>query len=156
LSPEACIAVLNLGTSGTLAVAGDNGYPYAVPLSYVYHDKKLYFHCAKTGHKLDAIQRNPKVSFCVIDQDQVASQRFTTYFRSVIVFGKAHILTSTPEIRKALELLASKYAPQESAERRHQEIERELEALCVFELSIEQMTGKEAVELIQAKLRQPD
>jgi len=59
LPEDACIAILQKGTSGVLAVLGDDGYPYAVPLSYVYHAGKLYFHCAKAGHKLDAIQSNP-------------------------------------------------------------------------------------------------
>ena len=68
LSEEECIAVLRRGTSGVLAAAGEDDYPYAVPLSYVYCDFKLYFHCAKVGHKLEAIARNPKVSFCVIDR----------------------------------------------------------------------------------------
>ena len=60
LPPEESIQILEQGTSGVLAVAGDAGYPYAVPLSYVYMDGKLYFHCAKSGHKLDAIRRNSK------------------------------------------------------------------------------------------------
>ena len=85
LSPGDCAAVLCRGTSGVLAVAGDGGYPYAVPLSYGYDGEKLYFHCAKAGHKLDAIRRSPKVSFCVIDQDRVVPEEYTTYFRSVIV-----------------------------------------------------------------------
>lgn len=64
---EESIAVLMCGTSGVLAVQGDNGYPYAVPISYAYYGTHIYFHCAKAGHKLDAIKRDNKVSFCVID-----------------------------------------------------------------------------------------
>ena len=67
LSREEAEAVLTRGTSGVLAVAGADGYPYAVPLSYVYQNGKLWFHCAKSGHKLDAIRREDKASFCVID-----------------------------------------------------------------------------------------
>jgi len=66
--------VLARNTAGVLAAAGDDGYPYAVPLSYVYADGKIYFHCAKEGHKLDAISRCEKVSFCVIDTDQVVPE----------------------------------------------------------------------------------
>ena len=58
-----CEEVLERGTSGVLAALGDEDYPYAVPLSYVYRDSKIYFHCAKNGHKLDAIAKNNKVSF---------------------------------------------------------------------------------------------
>ena len=71
LSEKDCAAVLNRGTSGVLALLGEEGYPYAVPLSYVYDGEKLYFHSAKSGHKLDAVRSNPKASFCVIDQDQI-------------------------------------------------------------------------------------
>ena len=92
LSNEENLAILMRGTSGVMAVSGDDDYPYAVPLSYVYHDSKIYFHCAASGHKLDAMRRNPKVSFCVIDRDEVIPQEYTTYFRSVIVFGTVRIL----------------------------------------------------------------
>ena len=68
------------------------GYPYGVPLSYVYHNGKLYFHCAKAGHKLDAIRREGKCSFCVIGQDQVVAEKYTTLFRSVIAFGQVRVL----------------------------------------------------------------
>ena len=69
MSIEDAKAVLERGKSGVLAVAGDDDYPYAVPVSYIYYDSKIFFHCAKSGHKLDAIERQSKVSFCVIDKD---------------------------------------------------------------------------------------
>ena len=92
MSRDRCREVLERGTSGVLAVLGDEGYPYAVPLSYVYKDSNIYFHCAKSGHKTDAIAKNNKVSFCVIDQDAVIPEEYTTNYRSVIVFGKTRIL----------------------------------------------------------------
>ena len=78
LSPEECRAILSRGTSGVLAVTGDGGWPYAVPLSYAYRDGKLFFHCATSGHKLDALERDGRASFCIIDQDQVVPAEFTT------------------------------------------------------------------------------
>jgi len=79
LSNEACIQVLNKGTSGVLAVYGENGYPYAVPLSYIYDNSKIYFHCALSGHKLYAIKSNSKVSFCVIDQDEIIPEEYDLF-----------------------------------------------------------------------------
>ena len=73
LALEESTAVLECGTSGVLAVLGDHGYPYAVPISYVYDGAHIYFHCAKAGHKLDAVKRNQKASFCVIGKDEVGS-----------------------------------------------------------------------------------
>lgn len=102
LTLQECTAVLQKGTSGVLALSGDNDYPYAVPISYLYEDGRLYFHCARSGHKLDAIRRNPKASFCVIDQDQVVPREYTTYFRSVIAFGTIRILEKDEEKRAAL------------------------------------------------------
>jgi nitroimidazol reductase NimA-like FMN-containing flavoprotein (pyridoxamine 5'-phosphate oxidase superfamily) len=71
LSEDESISILKKATSGTLALIGDGGYPYAVPISYVYADGRLYFHSALTGHKVDAIRACDKASFCVIDQDCV-------------------------------------------------------------------------------------
>lgn len=150
LSEGECIDVLQRGTSGVLAVSGDDGYPYAVPLSYVYDDFKIFFHCAKTGHKIDSIVRNEKVSFCVIDKDSVVPEKYTTYFRSVIAFGKAVILEDEAQKRSAIEKLTKRYSP-EQAQGHLQEIDKSLPQLCMIELDIEHMSGKEAIELIRQK-----
>ncbi len=155
LSREECIRILQEGTSGVLALSGRDAYPYAVPLSYVYVQDKIFFHCAKAGYKLEAIERNPKASFCVIGQDQIMPEEYTTYFRSVIVFGKMRILTDEAEKRNAIEKLAERYTPY-NEKGRLQEIEREYNRLCMLELEIEQMTGKEAIELVKAKQINPN
>ena len=150
LSQEDCVEVLNRGTSGVLAVSGDDEYPYAVPLSYVYADNKIFFHCAKSGHKLDAIARNSKVSFCVVDEDQIVPEEYTTYFRSVIAFGKARVLQDEAEKRNAIEKLAAKYSPDDEGGRLA-EIDKEFKALCMVEIAIDHLSGKEAVEFVKAK-----
>lgn len=151
LSREDTAAILERRTSGVLALAEEGGFPYAVPLSYVYTGDKLYFHCAKSGHKLDAIQRSDKASFCVIDQDQVIPEEYTTYFRSVIAFGRIRVLEETGEKWAAVEKLAVKYAPDSTVDDREQAIRREWAPLCVLEMAIEHVTGKEAIELVKAK-----
>ena len=137
-------------TSGILAVAGDNDYPYAVPLSYAFHDGKIYFHCAKSGHKLDGIKNNDKVSFCVIAADEVKAEAFTTYYRSAIVFGRARILTKESEKRTALECLAEKYSP-EFISQGQSMIEQEWNNVCAVEIRVEHKSGKAAVELFNKK-----
>lgn len=149
LSEEMCAEILNRGTSGVLALEGDEGYPYAVPISYVYDGEKLYFHSARSGHKLDAIRRNPKASFCLIDKDQIVPEEYTTYFRSVIVFGEIRILENEEEKRDAIEKLAVKYAPDDSEENRRQAIDREWKPLCMLEMRPEHISGKEAIELVR-------
>ena len=147
LSAAVCKDILRRGSSGVLALAGDDGYPYAVPISYVYDGEALYFHCAKAGHKLDAIRRDPRASFCVVDRDVVVPAEFTTYYRSVIAFGTMRLLGSEEEKYASIEKLAAKYAPEESPAARQSAIQREWPGLCMLELSIQHLTGKEAIEL---------
>ena len=147
LTEEECIEILQRNTSGVLAVSGDDHYPYAVPLSYVYDSGAVYFHCAKSGHKLDAIRACDQVSFCVVDQDLVVPTEYTTYFRSVILFGRASVLTEEDEIRSAIEKLAVKYYPEDSKENRDAAIEKESRALCMVKIHIAHRSGKEAIEL---------
>ena len=148
LSKEECDRILDNGTSGVLALHGVNGYPYAVPVSYVYNGEKLLFHSAKNGHKIDAILKNAAASFCVIDQDQIVPEEYTTYFRSIIAFGRIRILEDDAEKRSAIEKLAVKYAPDDTAEHRDKAIEREWKPLCLMEMEIENLMGKQALEMI--------
>lgn len=150
LTEAECIKILMKNTSGVFAVLGDNGYPYAVPLSYIYDSGSLYFHCAKSGHKLDAIKNCDKVSFCVIDQDLVVPEKYTTYFRSVIIFGRASVVDQEDEIRSAIEKLAIKYHPDDSKDNRDSVIEKEYKTMCMVKIQIEHITGKEAIELVNA------
>jgi len=153
LTREEMDEVLKRGTSGVLAVDGDDDYPYAVPISYAYEGKKIIFHSARNGHKIDAIKRNPKVSFCVIDQDLVVPEEFTTYFRSVIVFGKAHIIEDLELKRTALDILTERYYPGH-LEERNKEIEKSFDNLVMVEIDIENISGKEAIELVRSKRNQ--
>ena len=151
LSLGECEAILLRGTSGALALAGDGGYPYAVPLSYLYFNGEIFFHCAKEGHKIDAIKRCPKASFCVIDSDLVIPEEYTTRFRSVIAFGTMRIIEAETEKRKAITRLAVKYAPNDSEENRNREIEKDWGALCMLAMRIEHISGKESLALAKIK-----
>ena len=141
------LEILNVNTSGVLAVCGDDDYPYAVPLSYVYHDGKIYFHMAKNGHKTDSIRRNNKVSFCVIDQDKIVQEEITTYFRSVIAFGKARFIEEAEGKKQILEYLVQKYSP-DFPEEGQKAINRSLEKVCILEMTIEHLSGKAAIEIM--------
>lgn len=140
-------AILNRNTAGVLSLLGKDGYPYGVPLSYVYHDNKLIFHGAKSGHKLEAIAHCAKASFCVVDQDLVVPEKYTTYFRSAIAFGQVKIVTDPEAVLEKIKLLAQKYRPN-SQEEMNREIQKGLQAMVIFELEIEKLTGKEAIELV--------
>ena len=147
LTNEICLEILRNATSGTLAVLGDADYPYAVPLSFVYTDGIIYFHSAKSGHKIDAIMHHDKASFCVIDKDEIHGEEFTTYFRSVIAFGRITIVSSPCEKLEGAKLLGRKYNPGDEVALTH-ELEKGLAHMELLRFDIEHLTGKEAIELI--------
>ncbi len=150
LSREECERILGLCTSGVLALTGDGGYPYAVPLSYVYADGAIIFHSAVQGHKVDAIRRDNRCSFCVIEQDDIKPAEFTTHFRSVIAFGRIHILEDTDEKVQALCLLGRRYSPNDELGLQH-EIDKSLDHVLLLRLDIEHLSGKQAIELMKAR-----
>ncbi len=141
LPEEETAAILREGSSGVLSVLGDDGYPYGVPLSYLYEDGKLYFHCALSGHKLDALRREPRASFCVIARDEVVPGAYTTEYRSAIAFGRVRELAGEEKFR-AIDRLTAKYYPEEDPEHRRAAIEGSLGRLCLLEMAVERLTGK--------------
>ena len=161
LAEEESIAILEKATAGTLALVGDNDYPYAVPISYVYHERKLYFHSALAGHKVDAIRKCDKASFCVIEQDDVQPEKYTTFFRSVIAFGRIHIIEDEGgthdvdnivggyhEKLEVARMLGNRYNPNQD-EALQKEIESGLARMLAIRFDIEHLTGKEAIELVR-------
>lgn len=151
LGSEETMAILDAASSGTLALAGDGGYPYAVPVSFAREGNKIYFHGAKSGHKFDAINAQPKASFCVIAADETVPEEYTTRYRSAIAFGRIRVIEDETEAKHAVSVLAKRYVPNDSAAHREDYIKRYSAGLCMFELEIEHLTGKESAEL--ARLR---
>lgn len=150
LAPDESIRILQHATSGTLALLGDEGYPYALPISHVYVDGRLYFHSALEGHKVDAIRRCDKASFCVVEQDEVHGEQFTTYFRSVIAFGRIHIVDSEEEKLEMARMLGMKFNPGDH-EGLAKELEKGFARMLMIRLDIEHLTGKEAIELVRSR-----
>lgn len=142
------VRILRKGKYCVMAVSGDEGYPYAVPVNYVYDGTAIFIHSAAQGHKIDALRRNPKCTLCVVDKDDVIPEEFTSYFRSVIVFGKAHFVETTDEKIAALRLLGDKYSPGIKPD---DEIARFIKSVCIVRIDIDRVTGKEAIELTRAR-----
>ncbi len=136
--------VLGRCSSGVLACLGDDDYPYAVPLSFVYLDGIIYFHSATEGHKIDAITKHPQVSFAVVDEDRIVCEEYTTYFRSVIAFGKARAVQGEERL-KAFRALVEKHCPDQSREANSETVARCTRS-TIIALDLEHVTGKEAVE----------
>ena len=144
LTEEECIDILTKEPRGVLAVLGDDDYPYAVPLSHVYVDGKIYFHgTIKDSHKRDAIERHEKVSYCVIDKG-TKSDSWWYSFRSVIVFGRMKTIKDRQTKIEKLTHLGNKFFPSE--EETKDEIDRLLDVTELYEITIEHMSGKTVQE----------
>jgi nitroimidazol reductase NimA-like FMN-containing flavoprotein (pyridoxamine 5'-phosphate oxidase superfamily) len=128
---------------GCLATVGPDGSPYITPLNFVYHQGKIYFHCAVKGRKIDNIRANPRVCFEVHELTEIVqSQRacdFSTRYRSVLVFGRARSLPDVDEKVAVLTALAEKYAGGQAVE---PPTSQKAKGTEVIEITIEEMTGK--------------
>lgn len=149
LSKEDTEAVFERGTSGVLSVNGLDGYPYSVPVNYVYTDGHIYIHTGLTGYKVEAIKANNLVSFCVIDRDTIIPEELTSYFRSAVAFGKAVFLEGQ-EKYDATYILANKFSPV-FQDKIQLCLDTTLDKMHLIDIQIDQMYGKEAIELVNEK-----
>lgn len=166
LGREETLEILKNGKTAVLALSGDDGYPYAVPVNYVFCEAepeakisgeekeeiesesfgKILFHGAKVGHKFDALKNCQKVSLCVIQKDDIIKEKLTSAYKSVIVFGKARILHDEAEIFRAAEIFGLRY--NDDAQFVREEIRRTFDALCCVEIEIKHATGKQGSSLV--------
>lgn len=142
LSKEEITEVLVKETRGVLSVQGDDGYPYGVPINHYYDEEtgKLYFHGADFGHRVDAIKRDPKVSYCVYGQEYQKEGDWAKYVKSVIVFGKAELIEDQEEIIKWSRALCDKFPC--TKEYIETEIEKDAKRTLCFAINIENINGK--------------
>ena len=142
INEEACIFVLKTQRRGVLSMIGDDGYPYGIPLDHWYseQDNKLYFHCAKVGHKLDAIAACDKVSYCVMDEGYRRDGEWALNINSVVVFGRMRIVEDEDKKREICTNLVRKFTDDE--EYLQKELNNAFSRVNCLELSIEHMTGK--------------
>lgn len=143
-SQEECIALLESAPRGVLAVHGENGYPYGLPVNFVYLDGRIYFHCAKEGHKLDAIRANDKVSFTILSEPVRNDGEWWYCFTSVIVFGRISEINDTEKADTVLRALGSKYFPE--GYDMETDIIRNGPHALILELTIDHVSGKHVRE----------
>lgn len=144
LPHELCEKILSEEPRGVLAVLGDEGYPYAVPLDFVYEDGRLYFHSATEGHKIDAIQGCSKCSFSVMERGELDQDGWSYYFDSVIVFGRISVMRDRDAIRERLTSLGRKYFPCEQMVT--DEVNKFADKVAMLELIPEHISGKRVHE----------
>ncbi len=147
INMEAVNQLLKTSRRGVLAVNGDDGYPYAIPINYLYseEEQKIFFHGAKAGHKIDSIRKSDKVCFTVYGNETVKEEeKWAPFMQSVVVFGRCRLIESQEEILKRVKELAVKYYP--SMQLIDEEIAADGKHVQMFEIEIEHMTGKEIQE----------
>ncbi len=146
LSREECLEILMNTKRGVLSVNGDEGYPYGVPINHYYDpvDGKIYFHGGKSGHKIDAMKKDDKVSFCVMDEGTPDPESWFLHFRSVIVFGRIEFIEDEKVITEKSRLLSYKFT--EDEDYIDYEIEKSLKGTAMFALVPEHICGKHVRE----------
>ena len=142
LSKQECISILKSEPRGVLSVCGDDGYPYGVPMDHWYCEEngRIYFHSGKTGHKIDAMRKSDKVSYCVYDKGKAEDGGWALHIRSVIVFGRVRFIDDHDEAIDISRRLSYKYTS--DSEYIEKEIERAGKRVLVFELIPEHICGK--------------
>lgn len=142
LSLEECIETLKNEPRGILSMFGEDGYPYGIPMNYIYDEveNKLFFHCAKVGHKIDALKENNKVSFCVYDKGFIKDGEWALNIKSVVIFGKIQFVNDPKIVEERVREVGLKFYP--TREEVEQIIKRTIERVQVLELSIDHISGK--------------
>lgn len=140
LADDECIRILTRAYRGFLSVIGDEGYPYCVPINYVYEDGRLYFHCAKEGHKLDAVRTCDKACFTVLDEPEKEPGDWWYHVKSVICFGRVRLVADDEDRLSKLRSLGQKYFPK--GYDTESDIIRNGPKAEILQFTVEHMSGK--------------
>lgn len=146
IAMEECVALLEAETRGVLSVIGDDDYPYGMPMNHFYNseDGKIYFHCGKSGHRLDSLKNHNKVSFCVYDKGYKKDGDWALNVKSVIVFGKIELIDNIDMISDISMRLSHKFTQDD--EYIKSEIEKYAHETLLLQLTPEHITGKLVTE----------
>lgn len=146
ISDEAAKKLLAESCRGVLAVNGDDGYPFAIPVNYFYEEAqgKIYFHGAKAGQKVDALKKSDKVCFTVYGNEHFEPGEWAPYVQSTVVFGRCHLIEDAALTEAKVRELAAKYYP--GPEEIEAEIAKAIKGVQLYEIEIEHLTGKQIQE----------
>ena len=146
ISNDDARALLATEKRGVLAVNGDDGYPFALPINYFFDTdaNKIFFHGAKSGHKVDALRRCDKVCFTVYGNEHFTEGEWAPYVQSTVVFGRCRLIDDPTATVARVRELALKYYP--SAQEAEEELARDIKGVQLYEIEIEHLTGKQVRE----------
>ena len=147
ISIEEAKELLKNERRGVLAVNGDDGYPYGMPINYFYDEEneKIYFHGARAGHKVDSLKKDDKICFTVFGNEQIKEEPWAPFMQSTIVFGRCHLVEDREEILKLVKKFAMKYYPSEDLV--DEELKSSGKAVQMFVITIEHISGKQIKEI---------
>lgn len=146
ISMEECIELLKKEKRGVLSVLGDDDYPYGMPMNHFYNeeDGKIYFHCGKKGHRLDALKKHDKVSFCVYDEGYRNDGEWALNIKSVIVFGRMKVVEDLEKVVDISIKLSHKFTRDDTYIK--EEVEKYARQTLLLELTPEHICGKMVTE----------
>lgn len=138
--------LLKTSRRGVLALNGDDGYPYAIPVNYLYVEdsNQIIFHGSKVGHKVDSLKRSDKICFTVYGNETIKDLNWAPYLESAVVFGRCHMTDNFEETKKLCKQFAMKYYPTEAMV--DEEVEISAKAVGMFVIDIEHISGKRVQE----------
>lgn len=143
IDKDAVDSLLHTCRRGVLSMNGDDGYPYSIPVNYYYDEanQKIYFHSAKSGYKVDCLNRDDKVCFTVFGNESIKDLEWAPYVQSVVVFGRCHLVDTNNEVLKTFMM---KYYP--NVDLVDKVIEEDSKFVQMYEISIEHKSGKQVQE----------
>lgn len=147
ISIEAAKELLKNERRGVFSVNGDNGYPYGIPINYIYceDEGKIYFHGAKAGHKVDSIKKCDKVCFTVYGNECIKAEEWAPFLQSAVVFGRCRLIDDQDQAIELCRMFACKYYP--DVKLVDEELAISGKAVQMFEITIEHISGKEIQEI---------
>lgn len=146
ISDEQAKALLKNEKRGVLAVNGDDGYPFAIPVNFIYDEEteRIYIHGAKSGHKVDSIKKNDKICFTVYGNEHFEENDWAPYVQSVVIFGRCNLVSDKAATEKRVRDLGNRYYPDRAEV--EEEIKKYLDDVQLYEIVIEHMCGKQIHE----------
>lgn len=143
LSDEQCESLLTTVKRGVLSVHGEDGYPYGIPIDFVYDNGKIYFHGARQGHKINALKKDSRVCFTLYDEGVLEEGKLGLNVNSVVIFGRIRIIEDREENIRIARLIGYRYDPKDFVD---EDLKRTGSVVQCLELTIDHMTGKRVNE----------
>ena len=141
LSAEESLAIVDQVQFAVLSLVDESGRPYGVPLDYVRRGMALYFHGAREGRKVRAMQQNPWGCAVIIGENEIIPEKLGRHYKTVIVEGKIDLIDDPDEKRRVMTWVVERKSP-DYMDRGQKVIEKMLDRVLVYKMNMEVVSGK--------------